>query len=187
MDLPSVIESILFISGEPVTISRLSKIAKKSEGEVIKALDELEANLAGRGIILVRREHSVALVTSPEAQLYIDEIAKEEFDRGLTRAALETLSIVLYKGPVTRPEIDFIRGVNSSFTVRNLMIRGLIERTLNPKDARTYLYKPSMQMLAFLGVGSLESIPHYSEFRAKIDEYLQNQSSKDDAMGVGLP
>lgn len=187
MNLPSILESILFIAGEPVTINRLSKLAKKPEEEVIKALDELSANLAGRGIALIRKEHSAVLATNPKAQPFVSEIAREEFDRELTRAALETLSIILYKGPVTRSEIDFIRGVNSSFTVRNLMIRGLVERALNPKDARTYLYQPSMELLAFLGVESLENIPQYSEFRSKIDEYFQNLSSPNDSIGVGLP
>lgn len=191
MNLPAIIESILFVSGEPVTINRLSKLIQKSEEQVAEALDELAANLDGRGIVLVRKDHSVVLATNPQAQPFVDQIAKEVFDRELTRAALETLSIIIYKGPVTRPEIDFIRGVNSGFTVRNLMLRGLVERTVNPKDGRAYLYQPSIQMLAFLGVKKIEEIPQYLEFRSKIDEYLQNPALNIDstmgAMGVRLP
>lgn len=188
MNLSSIIESILFISGEPVTINRLSKIAGASEEEIGKALDELAVNLDRRGIVLVRKDHWVVLATNPLAQPFVDKIAKEVFDRELTRAALETLSIIIYKGPVTRAEIDFIRGVNSGFTVRNLMLRGLVERTVNPKDGRAYLYQPSIQMLAFLGVKKIEEIPQYLEFRSKIDEYLQNPAPNiDSTMGVGLP
>lgn len=187
MNLSAIIESILFVSGEPITINRLSKLIQKPEEQVVEALDELAANLDGRGIVLVRKDHSVVLATNPQAQPFVDKIAKEVFDRELTRAALETLSIIIYKGPVTRAEIDFIRGVNSGFTVRNLMLRGLVERILNPKDGRAYLYQPSMQMLTFLGVKKIEEIPQYLEFRSKIDEYLQNPAFNLDSMGVGLP
>lgn len=190
MNLSSIIESILFVSGEPITVNRLSKLVKKPEEDVVKALDELGESLGGRGVVLIRKDHSAVLATSPAAQSFIDEIAKEVFDRELTRAALETLSIIIYKGPVTRTEIDFIRGVNSSFTVRNLMLRGLVERTVNPKDGRAFLYQPSVELFAFLGVKKIEEIPQYSEFRSKVDEYLQNSSSAGETMGetmgVGL-
>ena len=172
MDLTAAIEAILFISGEPVTIFRLAKLIQTSEEKIRESLEELAKMLAGRGITLLLKDDSAALATNPEQAGIVSKIAKEEFDRGLTRAALETLSIIIYNGPVTRPEIDFIRGVNSSFTIRNLMIRGLIERSPNPKDARAYLYRPSMQLLAFLGVEKLDSIPQFADFRADMDEYL---------------
>lgn len=174
MKLSSLIESILFISGEPVSMARLMKLAKKSADEVTAALEELAVGLEGRGIILARKDDEVVLATSPAAATVVSEIAAEEYARDLTRAALETLAIIIYKGPLSRSEIDFIRGVNSSFSIRNLMVRGLVERIPNPKHARTFLYRPSMELLAYLGVAKIEDIPEYRDFRAKMDEHLKS-------------
>ena len=164
----------MFVSGEPVSIARLTKLTKKSASEVAAALDELSANLEGRGIVLVRKDEEAVLATSPEAADVVADIAAEEFNHDLTRAALETLAIIIYKGPLPRAEIDFIRGVNSGFSIRNLMVRGLAERVPNPKSTRTFLYRPSMELLAYLGVAKVDDIPQYKEFRVKMDEYLKS-------------
>ena len=89
---------------------------------------------------------------------------------------METLAIVAYSGPVPRAEIDFIRGVNSSFTLRNLLISGLVEREINPKDRRTFIYKPSMDFLRFLGLGKLEDLPEYGEFRKSSEDFLRRET-----------
>ena len=161
-------------------MARLTKLAKKPMSEVEAALDELTANLEGRGVMLVRKDDEVMLATSPAAAGIVGQIADEEFDHDLTRAGLETLAIIIYKGPLTRPEIDFIRGVNSGFSVRNLMVRGLAERIPNPKYARTFLYRPSMELLAYLGVAKVEDIPEYRDFRLKMDEHLNSVQEKNE-------
>jgi segregation and condensation protein B len=82
---------------------------------------------------------------------------------GLSKAALEVLSIVAYKGPISRAEIESIRGVNCSFTLRSLMMRGLLERIDNPKDGRGYLYKISFEFMKKLGIESIDKLPDYKE------------------------
>jgi segregation and condensation protein B len=75
--------------------------------------------------------------------------------KDLGKAGLETLSIILYQGPISRAEIDYIRGVNSNFILRNLLIRGLIERVENPHDQRSFLYKPTLELISYLGLSKI--------------------------------
>src|SRR5207253_1777638 len=111
------------------------------------SLKTLSESLANRGLSLVETESEVALVTRSEVSGLIETLAKEELDRDLGKAGLETLSIILYYGPLARREIDYIRGVNSTFILRNLLVRGLVERVTNEKDQRSFLYKSSLDLL----------------------------------------
>jgi segregation and condensation protein B len=160
--LKSIIESVLFISGEPVKIGKIAKIAEVLVPEVEKALSELSVEYAtGRGLILVKKDDEVLLSTNPENSSYISGLIKSDIQDGLSQAGLETLSIVAYRGPITRVGIEAIRGVNSSFTVRALLMRGLLERVDNPQDSRSYLYRISFDFLKKLGVDSVEKLPDF--------------------------
>ena len=99
---------------------------------------------------------------------------KEELNKELSKASLETLSIILYKNGVSRAEIDYIRGVNSSFTLRALSVRGLIEKTIDTKDNRRYIYKPSFDTLSFMGIKSAEELPDYREVNNSIQVAAKN-------------
>lgn len=171
MNLDAYIEAILFFKGDPISVIRLSKILGKSKEEVEKALKTLEEKLQNGGLRLVSNEGKVMLGTASKASGFIEGLIKEELSKDIGQAGLETLSIVLYRGPITRSGIDYIRGVNSSFILRNLLIRGLIEKTINPKDQRSSLYKPTLKLLSFLGVSKLEQMPKYSQIKAQIKEF----------------
>ena len=93
--------------------------------------------------------------------------------RDLGRAGLETISIILYKNPVTKNEIDFIRGVNSQFIIRNLLIRGLIERIPNP-NGRGNLYQPTFELLRYMGVEKIENLPDYEKVRVSLTSFRAN-------------
>lgn len=172
MELKHKIESILFIIGEPVSEKKLAKILEVPQEETRKALEELRSDYANRGIVILQKEDEWQFGTSPEHAGLIEHLVKSEFTEELSRAALETLTIVAYRGPLTRHDLDFIRGVNSSFMLRNLLLRGLVERVENPKDARSYLYKISFDFLKHLGLGRVEDLPQYAENRALVDEAL---------------
>lgn len=159
--LKSIIESVLFISGEPVKISRLAKITGAERPEVENAVMVLQNDYVNRGMVIIRKDDMVQMATSPENSTFISDLVKSEIQENLSRAALEVLSIVAYRGPIPRADIDAIRGVNSSFTLRSLMIRGLIERTENPKDNRSYQYKISFDFLKKLGLNSIENLPDW--------------------------
>lgn len=167
MKLKNNIESILFVRGEPMSIRQLSKITKESEDAVRIALDELSHDLDGRGIILIEKGDEWQLATHRENRAVVEDFMKGEFTEELTKAALETLAVVAYKGPLTRAEVEYIRGVNSSFTMRNLLMRGLIERKENPKDARSYLYEISFDFLKHFGLQKKEDLPEFAELREK--------------------
>lgn len=169
LTLDAKIEAILFYIGEPVSKTKLSKILEKDYDEIEESLERLRIRLEEGGVVLVTNENSVSLGTSPEVSELIELINKEEINKDLGKASLETLSIVLYKGPITRAKIDYIRGVNSNFILRNLHIRGLIEKVENPNDSRSYLYKASIDLLSFLGLSSIDDLPEYNIIKKEIE------------------
>jgi len=109
----------------------------------------------------------------------IEQLTKDELTRDLGKAGLETLSVVLYQGPISRADIDYIRGVNSQFILRALLIRGLVERVDNPKDARSYLYKTTLDLLSHLGVSKLSELPEYEQVRKDIEEFKQSTAEEN--------
>ena len=163
MELANSIEAILFYQAEPMKVSRLATLLKRSESEVLEAIKALEDKLSTTGLRLLTNGNEVTLGTSPDASALIEAITKEELSKDLSKASLETLAIVLYKGPLTRAEIDYIRGVNSTFILRNLLIRGLVEKVDNPNDQRSFLYKPTFQLLEHMGVTKTEELPAYHD------------------------
>ena len=174
MELKSKIESILFVTGSPVSLAKLGKVLGASSDEISSALNELTSDYKDRGLVILKKEDEYQFGTNPENSALIEKLVKSEFTEDLTKAALETLTIIAYKGPLTRSEIEFIRGVNSSFTVRNLLLRGLIERIENSKDARSYLYKISFDFLKYVGVKSVEELPGYQDLQNKAEQVLQS-------------
>jgi segregation and condensation protein B len=173
MDLDSYIEAILFLEGEPMKIKKLAEILSRKEKEIEAGLEILEEKLENRGIRLLKKGSEVMLSTAPEASKICEKISKEEFNKEIGKAGLEVLAIIVYREPVSRSEIDYIRGVDSSFTLRNLLVRGLVERKINPKDSRSYLYSPSFQFLQFLGVDNTEKLPGYEDFKKSIEQFLE--------------
>ncbi len=170
MELEKKIEAILFWKGESLSIKKLEGILKANEDDVRTAIENLKNNLSGRGVVLLEksassadRDGEIMLGTAPELSDLLEELQKEELNKDLSKSSLETLSIVLYKNGVSRGEVDFIRGVNSSFTLRALSVRGLVEKVTDPNDSRRYIYKPSFELLSYMGIKSVEELPQYRE------------------------
>lgn len=115
MDTAATIEAILFWKAEPISTKQLATILHLAESEIITAVQTLRERLNGRGVQILEKDGEVMLGTHPAASQVIEQLTKEELNRDLGKAGLETLTIVLYKGPITRAELDYIRGVNSSF------------------------------------------------------------------------
>lgn len=163
MEIESKIEAILFFKGEPVSLRKLGEVLNVSPGELLESIGKLKEHLAGRGLVLIEKENEVMLGTAPELSMLIEDLRKEELNKNLSKASLETLSIILYKNGATRSLIDFIRGVNSNFILRALSIRGLIEKVSDPSDQRRYIYKPTFELMSFMGATSREELPQYDE------------------------
>jgi len=169
MDLPQKIEAILFWKAEPVAVKKLASLLDVDVNAVKEGLTRLETALNGRGVTLVQTADDVMLGTAKELSPLIEKLTKDELTRDLGKAGLETLSIVLYQGPISRANIDYIRGVNSQFILRSLLIRGLVERSDNPEDARSFLYKPTLDLLSHLGISKIADLPEYDQVRSEIE------------------
>jgi len=180
MALEQKLEAVLFYKGEPETKARLAKILGATLEEVEEAAVKLTTNLAVRGIRLLRVNDQLELVTAPETSEAVTNLRKEELVRDLGKAGAETLAIVLYRGPVSRADIDYIRGVNCSFILRNLQIRDLVRRIQNPNNARSYLYEVTPELLKYLGVTKIAELPNYEEMRAELEKFESEKNEHED-------
>jgi segregation and condensation protein B len=160
--IKSAVESILFVSGEPMKIGKIAKVVGVEVLEIEKILVSLQEEYAkNRGIVIVKKEDWVQMATNAENAEIISQLVKSEIQESLSKAALETLSIIAYRGPISRINVEAIRGVNCSFTIRALLMRGLLERIDNPKDSRSYLYKISFEFLKKLGLDDISKLPDF--------------------------
>lgn len=169
------LEAILFTSGEPIEKRRVAVLLDVSTTEINAVIEDLRENLRGSGLALVETEHSVDLRTSPEASDAVKNFLECELSRDLGKASLEVLAIILYGGDATRGEIDWIRGVNSSATVRTLLLRGLIEGKEDSVDRRRIRYSATIDALAHLGVSSTKELPNYTELNDVLHESSQDE------------
>lgn len=170
MNLESQIEAILFYKNESLGIKELSRLTEKSERDIKEALKDLANSLKDRGICLVMAENEITLATAPEMKYFIEKMAKDEMSGEIGRAGLETLAIILYNGPISRREIDYIRGVNSTFILRNLCMRGLVEKEPDLKDQRIFRYRNSLSLLTHLGIKKVEELPDFEMFKKEIGQ-----------------
>lgn len=177
--LKSIVESILFVSGEPVSLAKIAKITEAPMPEIENAVMVMQGEYAenSRGLVIIKKEDEVQLATNPDNAPILDQLVKSEIQENLSKAALEVLAIIAYRGPISRVEVEAIRGVNCSFTVRSLMMRGLLERIDNPKDSRGYLYKVSFDFLKKLGLDGIEKLPDYEALSKdeRIDSIIGNE------------
>jgi segregation and condensation protein B len=159
-----LLESLLFVAAEPVTIDQLTTTLGVEEEVVEETLDRLEAECAGRGIRLQRQGRQLQWVTAPEAAPYVERFLGLQVSKRLSTAALETLAIVAYRQPITRVEIEAIRGVNSDGVLRTLLGKGLIEEAGRLEQVgRPIIYGTTFQFLQYFGLSSLGELPALEE------------------------
>lgn len=172
-NMQGAVEALLFLSGAPISLDKIASLLgidrADVEGVIATLADRYEQDPL-RGLRIVRGENEVTLATKPAHQALLETLAKEDLKEELTPAALETLSLIAYFGPLSRPQIDFVRGVNSSFIVRNLSVRGLVDR--KPGKGNAYVYTASIDFLKYMGVGSVQELPDYEKYREMKENYL---------------
>lgn len=175
------IEALLFALGRPLSRTELQKMLGASQDEVEQGIAALKARRGG--VVLVDDGKELELRAAAAAADVVERVRKEEYSRDIGKAGLEALAAVLYRGPLSRSEIDFIRGVNSSQTLRTLTLRGLLRRIPNPKDERSYLYEPTTELMASLGVERVQELPEFADVRQKLAEleeaYRKKQEGQD--------
>jgi len=159
LDSEQIIEALLFAAGRPVPMGRLAQAAQLSLEDTQAALDRLEAVLAGRGVRLQRFRDTVALVTAPEAAPAVRRFFELEPPPKLSRPLLETLAVVALLQPVTRAEVDRVRGVSSERALAVLVARGLVEVVgWAEGPGRPALYGVTRQFLETFGLESAEAV-----------------------------
>ncbi len=183
-EILSRLETALFAVGAPLSTDRLAKTLDTDIATIDLALEELQTRyqMPESGLMLIRLGNKIQLGTRGENILVIEHLREAELQESLSRASLETLAVIAYRGPVTRADIDAIRGVNSSFTLRHLLIRGLIEREGNPLDARGYIYRPTFDFLKILGIGKITDLPEYEMLsqNERLTELLAEDTSVEE-------
>lgn len=162
--LKARVEALLFVAAGPVPVSKLAGSLEVSQSDVDAALEELRRQYWGTGLQVQRHHTGVQLTTSPQVAGVVERFLESERTTSLSRAALETLAIVAYKQPTTRPQIDSIRGVNSESAVHTLLRYGLIvDAGRSDSPGRPILYKTTPDFLGYFGVSSLEDLPSIPE------------------------
>ncbi len=178
-ELMSAVESLLFVSGEPLTLKEISSILKTNISyteEILEALSTEYEDIS-RGIKLININNSYQLVTKPQNSDYIHELVKGNTRQFLSQASLETLAIVAYKQPITRIDIDEIRGVKSDSAVQNLLEKGLIkERGRLNVPGRPILYVTTEEFLRQFGLVDLEELPSLQEL---LEKYSQENNEEE--------
>lgn len=183
--LKTKIESLLFISNKPLTYKKIASFLKKTGEETKKniieeAVEELKQryNFEESGVRIIQSGEEVQMVTSPEASQIIKDFVKEEMTGELTPASLETLTVVAYRGPISKAELEKIRGVNCSLILRNLSIRGLVTAEENKEKMQTY-YQVTTDFLKYLGIDETNQLPDFERLNKveNLEDYL-NQNDK---------
>ncbi|MBI5222644.1 MAG: SMC-Scp complex subunit ScpB [Candidatus Magasanikbacteria bacterium] len=162
MNLNSQIESILFVASKPLTAKQIARAIQQKAADVEMALEDLKAkyNQPASGLRVLHEGDNYQMATNPENSAVVEMFIKDEAAGELTRPQLETLTVIAYRGPITRPELEQIRGVNCAIILRNLLIRGLIDEHDDEKKILP-VYSLSMEAVRHLGVNTVSELPDY--------------------------
>lgn len=168
----SRIESILLAIGKPVSFKELSKFLKLKEEEISNIIKELQDkyNTEESGIHLAENNNKVQFITNPENSKILRDYLQEEVNSELTKPSLETLTIIAYRQPISKEELEQIRGINCSMILRNLLIKGLIDAKEEQGGLITN-YSITMDFLRYLGIDSVKELPDYDKLNS--DENLK--------------
>lgn len=175
----SIIEAVLFASGDPLKIKQISSIIECNEKYTKRILDDMiiKYNDEKRGIKLISINDSYQLVTKPENSDYVSKLLKTNSRQSLSQAAMETLSIIAYKQPITRIDVDEIRGVKSDRAILTLQEKGFIKESGRlDVPGRPILYSTTDEFLKSFSIGNLEELPHLDEFLKENEQIDEDQN-----------
>ncbi len=179
-DLKSKIESLLFVASRPLDLKKIAQQVGGEKKDVKLAIDELmkEYQEAKRGIQIMEIDGEYQMSTSPDSSRIVKEFLKDEMTGELTRPALETLTIIAYRGPISKPDLEQIRGVNCSLILRNLMVKGLVESKKEDKSGEL-LYNITFDFMRYLGLTRVSELPDYEKLsKHEVLEKILNLTSE---------
>lgn len=157
------IEALLFVAGEAVPMKDISQITGLDAAALQTALQELRSSLEGHGLSLVESAEGVQLVTAPEVGPFLKQFLADDGSH-LSRAAAETLALIAYRGPISRYDVDAIRGVDCRRIISQLVYRGLVRK--ESKEGRAVMYDISDEFFMHMGVTSREQLPRFAELHS---------------------
>ncbi len=168
MNLKSQLESLLLVAGRPLSLADLAKLLKTDKKLVEKTLTELQLDYQEnkRGFNIINSEEKYQLTTAGENAELIGKFLKEEVSGELTQPSLEALTIIAYRQPIIKSEIDRIRGVNCSLILRNLLLRGLIEEKFDKQKQENY-YSVSLDFIRHLGISDPSQLPDFDKLSSQ--------------------
>lgn len=172
MSLDILIEALLFYRAAPQSKKKLIQLFAVPEEEFAKAIETLKTRLEMGATRLIETETEIKLATAPELSDFVESLQKQDLSGNIGKAGAETLAIIIYREPISRAEIEHIRGVNSQFIIRNLLVRGLITR--EPAGSNTYQFRASTKLLQHLGITNKQSLPQFSDFLNAIDAFTSS-------------
>jgi segregation and condensation protein B len=164
MSLKSQLESLLFVAIKPLAVRELADLTKTKAKEVEQALDELASGYgAGEsGLALIKNNNQYQITTAGSNATLVQDWLKDETSGDLSQPSLEALTIIAYRGPIAKLELERIRGINCSLIIRNLLLRGLIEEKFD-NQKNEHFYTVTHDFVRFLGLPSVESLPDYAK------------------------
>jgi segregation and condensation protein B len=181
-NLEKIIEGLLFVASEPVTVNHLASAIDCTPGQVEAALQSWQENSANRGMQLQRFGNKVQLVSAPELTEIVERFLGLTATAKLSTPALETLAIVAYRQPITRPQIEAIRGVNSDGVLRTLVSKGLVEEVGRLDSVgQPVLFGTTFEFLRYFGIANLDALP---ELDLPQLEFPKNEPAEDDPEAV---
>lgn len=166
--LISQLESLLFVSNKPLSAKQLAKFSGSTEEEVKAALQELAQIRADSGVTLLDTGSEYQFATASENTDIVKDFLNSDLREALTDATSEVLAIIAYRQPISKAEIESIRGVNSQYSLRTLLMRGLIEKIPNPNDARGSFYQITTEFLQQLGLSSIKDLPEFDSIVSNV-------------------
>ncbi|NMB48606.1 SMC-Scp complex subunit ScpB [Candidatus Kuenenbacteria bacterium] len=180
--LKAQVESILFVLNKPIELKKIAKLCQRSEAEIEVVLENLKAHYNGEesGINILTVGQEVQMVSCPRNKDLVEGLVKEEIEGELTRPQLEALTVIAYRGPITKMELEQVRGVNCSLILRNLIIKGLVQ-TEEDKIIEQTKYQITPSFMKHLGVMSPKELPNYQQLSSaeSLNEILANKEESD--------
>ena len=170
-EIPQILEAILFVAGEPVAVADLARALEVGEMEIMHAVEALERECERRGVT-VRRDH-LRMETRPEYAPYVERLLQPVQRQTLSQTAMETLAVIAYRQPVTKGEVEQVRGVKCDYSVQSLLHKGLIKEA-GRKEAlgRPILYATTDRFLEHFGISDIRELPPLPDVQEKVDEPL---------------
>lgn len=172
-EIPQILEAILFVAGEPVAVADLAQALEVSEMEIMHAVEALERECERRGVTVRRYGDHLRMETRSEYATYVERLLQPVQRQTLSQTAMETLAVIAYRQPVTKGEVEQVRGVKCDYSVQSLLHKGLI-REAGRKEAlgRPILYATTDRFLEHFGISDIRELPPLPDAQEKVDEPL---------------